>query len=119
MLSMIAFSAIACLAQTEAHTGGCPATAVFEAVAETHRDGAIKWPTDHLIRVAFSERVVINGASAVVQLDQATIFIDPVGRQEQYRRFGRPDIFVLTRAHPDHLSIDTMIGMLRRDTVVL
>ena len=26
---------------------------------------------------------------------------------------------MLTKAHPDHLSIDTMIGLLRRDTVVL
>jgi L-ascorbate metabolism protein UlaG (beta-lactamase superfamily) len=119
MFNMIAFAAIACLAQTEAQAGGCPATAVFEAVAETHRNGAIKWPRDYLLHVAFSERVVINGASAIVQLHQATIFIDPVGTQEQYRRFGRPDIVILTRAHPDHLSIDTMIGMLRRDTVVL
>ncbi len=88
-------------------------------MADTHRNGAIKWPRDYLLHVAFSERVVINGASAIVQLDQTTIFIDPVGTQEQYKRFGRPDIVVLTRAHPDHLSIDTMIGMLRRDTVVL
>ena len=50
---------------------------------------------------------------------QALVLIDPVGPQEQYRRFGRPDIVVLTRAHPDHLSINTMIGLLRRDTVVL
>lgn len=119
MFNMIAFAAIACIAQTEAHAGGCPATAVFKGVAETHRNGAIKWPTDYLLHVAFSERVVINGASAIVQVDQATIFIDPVGKQEQYRCFGRPNIVVMTRAHPDHLSIDTMIGMLRRDTVVL
>jgi len=75
MFNMIAFAAIACLAQTEAHAGGRPATAVFEAVADTHRPGAIKWPRDYLLYVAFSERVVINGASAIVQLDQATIFI--------------------------------------------
>lgn len=62
---------------------------------------------------------MINGASVVVQLDQSLVFIDPVGSQEQYKRFGRPDIVVLTRAHPDHLSVETMIGMLRRDTVVL
>jgi hypothetical protein len=74
---------------------------------------------DHLLSVTFPEPVAINQVSAVVELDQATVFIDPVGSQEQYRRFGRPDIVILTRAHPDHLSVDTMIGMLRRDTVVL
>ena len=61
----------------------------------------------------------VNAVSAVVQLDQALVLFDPVGDQSQYRQFGRPDIVVLTRAHPDHLSIDTMIGLLRRDTVVL
>lgn len=63
--------------------------------------------------------VTINAVSAVVQLDNALVFIDPVGNQAQYRPFGRPDIVVLTRAGPDHLSIDTMIGLLRRDSVVL
>ena len=72
-----------------------------------------------LVAEAAPEIIAISHASAVVALDQATVFIDPVGPQEQYRRFGRPDIVVLTRAHPAHLSIDTMIGMLRRDTVVL
>ena len=75
--------------------------------------------SEHMMSVAFPKPVAINRASVVVELDQATIFIDPVGNQEQYSAFGRPDIVILTRAHPDHLSIDTMIGMLRRDTVVL
>jgi L-ascorbate metabolism protein UlaG (beta-lactamase superfamily) len=74
---------------------------------------------EHLLPVAFSEPIAIHSASVVFELDQAKIFINPVGSQEQYRRFGRPDIVILTRVHPDHLSIDTMIGMLRRDTVVL
>ena len=119
MRNMIAFAAIAFFAQTVVHAGGWRTTAVFEGVAEKYPNGALRLPMDHLKLAVLSERVVINGASAVVQSDQATVFIDPVGSQEQYRRFGRPDIVVLTSAHPDHLSIDTMIGMLRRDTVVL
>jgi hypothetical protein len=65
------------------------------------------------------ETIAVRSASAVVQWDEATVFIDPVGSQAQYAPYGRPDIVVLTRADPTHLSIDTMIGMLRRDTVVL
>ncbi|MEM0899903.1 MAG: MBL fold metallo-hydrolase [Pseudomonadota bacterium] len=61
----------------------------------------------------------ITRTSAAFELNGSTIFIDPVGSQAQYRQFGRPDIVVLTSANADHLSIDTMIGMLRRDTVVL
>lgn len=63
--------------------------------------------------------IAVNSRSMAMPLDQAIVFIDPVGAQSDYRRFGRPDIVVLTRAAPSHLSIDTMIGMLRRDTVVL
>lgn len=93
-------------------------SSALERVVDGHGKGTAQ-TRDQVLRVAFRDRVTIMGVSAVVQLDQATIFIDPVGDQAQFRRFGRPDIVVLTRAHPDHLSIDTMIGMLRRDTVVL
>jgi hypothetical protein len=65
------------------------------------------------------ETIAVRNATAVVQWGDATVFIDPVGNQAQYAPYGRPDIVVLTRADPAHLSIDTMIGMLRRDTVVL
>jgi hypothetical protein len=37
---------------------------------------------DHLLSVTFPEPVAINQVSAVVELDQATVFIDPVGSQE-------------------------------------
>lgn len=84
-----------------------------------HAERAPQAATVPFLPVAFPQPVAINRASVVIVLDQATIFIDPVGNQAQYERFGRPDIVVLTRVHPDHLSIDTMIGMLRRDTVVL
>ncbi|MEM1378826.1 MAG: hypothetical protein AAGG69_15705 [Pseudomonadota bacterium] len=65
------------------------------------------------------ETVSITETSAVFSLNGSTVFIDPVGNQAQYRQYGRPDIVVLTRAAPQHLSIDTMIGVLRRDTIVL
>jgi L-ascorbate metabolism protein UlaG (beta-lactamase superfamily) len=55
----------------------------------------------------------------VVEWDEATVFVDPVGAQSRYARYGTPEIVVLTHIHPDHLSVDTMIGMLARDTVVL
>ncbi|MEL6583258.1 MAG: hypothetical protein AAFQ36_05455 [Pseudomonadota bacterium] len=61
----------------------------------------------------------VTPTSAVTTWGDTAIFIDPVGEQERYRPFGRPDIVILTQPHPDHLSISTMIGMLRRDTIVL
>ena len=65
------------------------------------------------------EPVAMDDVSAAVALDGTTILVDPVGDRERYARFGRPDVVVLTSPHPDHLSVDTMIGPLRRDTVVL
>ena len=65
------------------------------------------------------EIIAISHASAVVEWDEATVFVDPVGAQSQYAPYGTPDIVVLTHIHPDHLSVETMIGMLARDTVVL
>lgn len=119
MKIMIAITAFTCLGLTAVHAAGWPATAVLDGGVEKHPSGAFQLATYHLPCATFSECVTITPASVVVQLDQVTVFIDPVGSQAQYSRFGRPDIVVLTRADPDHLSIETMIGMLRRDTVVL
>lgn len=77
------------------------------------------WDTEPLARISFEERTTQSSTSVVIPLDQALILIDPVGDQQQFRRFGRPDIVVLTSPDPKHLSIDTMIGLLRRDTLVL
>lgn len=63
--------------------------------------------------------VTTSGANVTIVWDNTTILIDPTGSQIQYAAYGSPDIVVLTRAHPDHLSVRTMIGMLRRNTVVL
>ena len=65
------------------------------------------------------EIIAIDHASAVVEWEEATVFIDPVGDQSNYTAYGTPDIVVITHIHPDHLSVDTMIGMLSRETVVL
>ena len=75
--------------------------------------------SEHLLVADLLETIVIDGASVVLQVDQALVLIDPVGDQQQYRRFGRPDIVVLASTDADHLSIETMIGLLRRDTLVL
>lgn len=65
------------------------------------------------------EIIAISHASTVVEWDETTVFVDPVGEQSQYAPYGTPDIVVLTHIHRDHLSVDTMIGMLSRETVVL
>lgn len=63
--------------------------------------------------------VKLTPTSLVFDLEGTVLLVDPVGDQEPYFRYGRPDIVVLTGRDPSRLSIDTMIGLLRRDTVVL
>lgn len=60
-----------------------------------------------------------NDVSAVITMGDTLIMIDPAGPQAEFLRFGRPDIVVLTGAGSNHLSVDTMIGLLRRNTVVM
>lgn len=105
--------ALACIAHMPAQAWTYAAPPASGWLADSRTGNARLWS------VAAPQPIAITPASVVVQLPQATIFIDPVGPQEQYGRFGRPDIVILTRAHPDHLSVETMIGMLRRDTIVL
>jgi len=119
MKSLIAVAASAMLAHHPAQAGSGPAAVNASLVFGQHGQSAVHFANEHLLSGSILEPVAINWASAVIALEQALVLIDPVGPQEQYRRFGRPDIVVLTRAHPDHLSINTMIGLLRRDTVVL
>jgi len=119
MKSLIAVAAFAILAQHPAQAGSGPAAVKASLVFGQHGQSAVHLANEQVLSGSILESVAINRASAVIALDQALVLIDPVGPQEQYRRFGRPDIVVLTRAHPDHLSINTMIGLLRRDTVVL
>lgn len=119
MKTLFTIAAVASLAQSPAQAWKyTPITSVGWLNSANHH-GARQVGPEHVVSIAFTEPVAINGVSVVIQLDQALILIDPVGNQEQYRRFGRPDIVVLTSADPDHLSIDTMIGLLRRDTLVL
>jgi hypothetical protein len=119
MKYLIAAAILATLAQQSAQASGGSASVNASSSIVQHVQSQSHSANTPLLSAALTEPVAINRVSAVLALDQATIFIDPVGPQDQYRRFGRPDIVVLTRAHPSHLSIDTMIGLLRRDTVVL
>lgn len=47
------------------------------------------------------EIIAISHASAVVEWDEATVFVDPVGEQSQYAPYGTPDIVVLTHIRPE------------------
>ena len=44
----------------------------------------------------------INHATMVVEWDGKTIYVDPVGQPDWYKRFPKPDVVLLTHVHGDH-----------------
>ena len=72
-----------------------------------------------LVLANAGQSVQVSDASVIFIVGDALVLIDPVGQQSRFAQYGRPDIVVLTSVDPSHLGIDTMIGLLRRDTVVL
>ncbi|MEL7301986.1 MAG: hypothetical protein AAFM92_16530 [Pseudomonadota bacterium] len=107
--------ATAALASAFAVTSGLTAQAQGRGITAPLTDLSLVQPASAEATMA----VAVTPASLVMEVAGSLIMVDPVGAQAQYRSYGSPDIVVLTRVSEEHLSIDTMIGLLRRDTVVL
>lgn len=60
----------------------------------------------------------IDHASVVIQYDQLTIFVDPVGDISAYQSFPSPDLILITHTHGDHLNAD-LLGKLKTDKTIL
>lgn len=52
----------------------------------------------------------VEHTSFVINFGETTIFVDPVGKQEQYSAFGRPDLILITHAHGDHYQPKLLDG---------
>lgn len=62
---------------------------------------------------------VVQHASFVLQWNDRTIVVDPTGPASRYTGFGAPDLVLITHAHDDHMSPQTLAGLdLARATLV-
>lgn len=61
----------------------------------------------------------IEHASGVLAWGEQVIYMDPVGGPERYNGQPRPDIVVLTHAHPDHVSTSTLAAVTGDDTALV
>lgn len=60
----------------------------------------------------------VEHASFIIQYDETTIFVDPVGDENSYSAFGKPDLILITHTHGDHFNAD-LLGKLKGDKTIL
>lgn len=61
----------------------------------------------------------IRHASFVLQSGATTIYVDPVGAAEDFKRFPAPDLILITHIHKDHLAPELVAALKRTDTPIV
>lgn len=85
-------------------------------VIETETDSlAVEQESDS----AAVEIMPIEHATAVLQFDDTTIYLDPTGGAEAFKGMETPDLVLLTDIHGDHLNAETLQALELRDTKII
>ncbi len=61
----------------------------------------------------------VEHASLVLKWDGEIIYIDPVGRKEDFLKYDEPDMILITDIHPDHLDIDLLESVVTEKTSII
>ena len=61
----------------------------------------------------------IEHATFVMQWNDKTIAVDPIGGAAPFEAFAKPDLILITHIHGDHLSVDTVKGLAGPSTVIV
>lgn len=61
----------------------------------------------------------VEHASFVISYGETTIFVDPVGKPEQYAAFGQPDLILITHAHGDHYQPKLLDSLKAKESVLV
>jgi L-ascorbate metabolism protein UlaG (beta-lactamase superfamily) len=61
----------------------------------------------------------VSHASFVMNTGQTSIFVDPVGKAEAFAAFPAPDLILITHAHGDHLSLETIEAVKDEKTLII
>jgi len=61
----------------------------------------------------------LEHATFVMEWNGKTIVVDPVGGAAPFEAFGKADLILITDIHGDHLSVDTVTGLIGPSTVIV
>jgi L-ascorbate metabolism protein UlaG (beta-lactamase superfamily) len=61
----------------------------------------------------------IQHATFVMQWNEKTIVVDPVGGGSPFQEFGTADLILITDIHGDHLSVETVALVAKPETMVV
>jgi L-ascorbate metabolism protein UlaG (beta-lactamase superfamily) len=61
----------------------------------------------------------VQHASFVIAAPGATVYVDPVGKPEEWAGFARPDLILITHTHGDHLAPELVKKLRGENTAVV
>jgi L-ascorbate metabolism protein UlaG (beta-lactamase superfamily) len=61
----------------------------------------------------------INHATFVMEWNDRTIYVDPVGGADLFADHADPDLILVTHIHGDHTSLETITGVSTQKTLIL
>lgn len=61
----------------------------------------------------------ISHASMVLQWDNSTIYVDPVGNKNLYANYNSPDLILITDIHSDHFDTTTIESLISNKTKLI
>ncbi len=82
---------------------GCKETPKSVSKNETTETDALQTRIEPDIKI-----IPIEHATAILEWEKITIYIDPVGGAEAFKGHKQPDLILITDIHGDHLSVETL-----------
>ena len=73
------------------------------------------------IKTAKGELIInpVKHGTVLFHWDGKTVFVDPVGGAAPFKKFGTPDVVLVTDIHGDHFNKDTLTAVVKEKTVVI